>query len=131
MDKILNILSDPDDGRTSALPDILRRLNAIEKRLDHLQKSLTSERPVMDVPSVCRILKIRPRAAYELAENGTIPYRMEGKKTLFYADEVHRYYVKTTRGLSESTPATEEFDPDAPPKKRRGRPPGSKNKVLY
>jgi len=125
VEKILEILSNPDNSHAAALPEILRRLTLIEKRIAYLQRTLTSNRPVMDVQTVCRILKIRPRAAYALAENGEIPSRTEGSKTLFYEDEVYKYFVKMTRG-AEPTPGNGSDEADLIPAqpKRRGRPPG-------
>jgi len=86
----------------------------------------------MDVQTVCRILKIRPSAAYALAENGEIPSRAEGSKTLFYEDEVYKYFVKMTRG-AEPAPGngSDEADPIPAQPKRRGRPPGKRNAAKF
>ena len=129
VEKVLEILSSPDNSQ-AALPEILRRLTAIEKRLDYLQRTLSVDRPAMDVQTVCRLLKIRPRIAYTLAENGTILSRTEGRKILFYEDDVHRYFVEMTRGTEPAPVDNGEDEAGQVPLKRRGRPPGSKNRKL-
>jgi len=129
VEKILEIVSNPDNSSAAALPEILRRLTLLEKKISYLQKTLSSNRPVMDVQTVCRTLKIRPRAAYALAESGAILSRIEGGKTLFYEDDVHRYFVDVARGAAEPTPAGGDEDAGqiVNQPKRRGRPPGKRN----
>lgn len=92
VEKILEILTDPDNGH-EALPELLRRLAVVERKIDDLQKQVSPNRPAMDLQTTCRILKIRPKAAYELAEKGVLPSHSEGKKTLFYEDDVVKYFM--------------------------------------
>lgn len=83
VEKILEILTAPENGH-EALPELLKRLAVVEKKIDNLQKQVSPNRPVMDLQAVCRILKIRTKAAYELAARGILPSHSEGKKTYFY-----------------------------------------------
>jgi predicted DNA-binding transcriptional regulator AlpA len=89
---ILDILSSEDSEHT-ALPELIRRVALLEKKIDYLQRTLSPDRPVMDMPEVCRALKLRPKAVSELAMSGVLPSREQGKKTVFYEDGVVRYFM--------------------------------------
>jgi len=135
VEKILDILSNPDNSHT-ALPEILRRVAVIEKKVNSLQETLSPKHPTMDVQSVCRLLRIRPRVAYTLADSGAILSRIEGRKTLFYKDDVYRYFVETSTQSLQATAATsgsisdnknDETGQISSQPKRRGRPPRNLN----
>ena len=92
VEKILETLNSGTSEHT-ALPDLVQRIALLEKKIDYLQKSLSPDRPVMDTQSVCRVLKLRPKAVSELATSGVLPSRTEGRRTLFYEDAVVKYFM--------------------------------------
>lgn len=92
VEKILELLSSEGSEHT-ALPEMLRRMTLLESKIDYLQKSLSPERPMMDMQSVCKALKLRPKAVSELAASGVLPTRTEGRRTFFYEDGVVKYFM--------------------------------------
>ncbi len=101
VEKILRLLSAEgtqhgaqyDGTQTTAQPELAARLAQIEAKIDYLQRTLTPDRPVMDMQAVCRALKLRPKAVSELAAKGVLPSREQGRKTVFYEDAVVRYFM--------------------------------------
>lgn len=116
LDAVLNILTSGTSGHT-LLPELLQRVTLIEKKIDQLQRSLSPERPTMDMHRVCRVLKLRPKAVNELVLAGTLPSISNGRKTLIYEDGVMRYFMNLPAWKEALENETE------PPKGRRGRPP--------
>ncbi len=92
VEKILEILNSGTSEHT-ALPELIQRITLLDKKIDYLQKSLSPDRPMMDTQSVCRVLKLRPKAVSELAASGVLPTRTEGRRTLFYEDAVVKYFM--------------------------------------
>lgn len=92
VEKILEILTSEGSEHT-ALPELVQRMTRLEGKIDYLQKSLSPERPMMDTQSVCRVLKLRPKAVSELAASGILPSRTEGRRTLYYEDAVVKYFM--------------------------------------
>ncbi len=90
--KILEILNSEGSEHT-ALPELIERMTLLEKKFDYLQKSLSPEKSMMDMQSVCKALKLRPKAVSELAAAGVLPSRTEGRRTLFYEDAVVKYFM--------------------------------------
>lgn len=54
---------------------------------------ISPDKPVMDMQAVCRVLKLKPKAVYELAEAGILASREQGNKTVFYEDSVIKYFA--------------------------------------
>lgn len=114
--KILEILLSDDSGQT-ALPEFRQRLILLERKVDDLIDLVSPDRPTMDVPAVCRVLKIKPKAAYELADNGTLPFKTVGRKTLFYQDGVVKYFMSLpawTSAIAAPAPSGEEIPEPVP-----------------
>jgi len=116
LDAVLKILT-AENSEHSLLPTLLQRVTLIEKKIDHLQRRLSPERPTMDMHQVCRVLKLRPKAVNELVLSGALPSVNNGRKMVMYEDGVVRYFM--------NMPAWKEVDEAVvePPKGRRGRPP--------
>lgn len=91
--RILEILTSEGSDYT-ALPELVKRITRLEKQIDYLQIIASPDKPVMDMQTVCRILKLKPKAVYELAEAGILPSREQGNKTVFYEEGVVKFYVK-------------------------------------
>ncbi len=118
VEKILEILT-AEGSEHTALPELVQRMTLLEKKMDYLQKTVSPDRPVMDTQTVCRVLKLRPKAVSELATSGVLPSRTEGRRTLFYEDAVVKYFMTqpawkeataskpapARRSASESAPA--------------------------
>lgn len=109
VERMLEILDSGDSGQT-ALPEIVQRLARLEKKIEYLQIMASPDKPVMDMQAVCRVLKLKPKAVYELAEAGILPSREQGRKTVFYEEGVVKYYTalpvwKTAAG-STAAPAS-------------------------
>ncbi len=92
VEKILGILTSEGSEHT-ALPELLERVALLEKKLDYLQRTVSPDKPVMDMNEVCRALKLRPKAVSELAMSGVLPSREQGKKTVFYEEGVVKYFM--------------------------------------
>jgi predicted DNA-binding transcriptional regulator AlpA len=92
-ERILEILSSPSGTEHSAVPELVQRIALLEKKIDHLQKTISPDTAVMDVPAVCRILKLRPKAISELTLSGVLPSHTAGRKTLFYEKDVVAFYM--------------------------------------
>ncbi len=92
MQKFMEILT-PEDSESSLLPELLQRLTRLESKIDHLQRTISPDRPVMEMHEVCRALRLRPRAVNELAISGVLPTRELGKKTVFFEDGVIKYFM--------------------------------------
>lgn len=106
-----------DDSERTWLPELFGRLALLEKKIDHLQRTLSPDKPVMDMTEVCRVLKLRPKAVNELAMSGALPSCKQGNKTLFYEEDVAKYFM--TRGSyrkegSQSDSAEPGFPQDVP-----------------
>lgn len=106
--QILEILTS-EGSEHAALPELLQRVTLLEKKIDYLQRTVSPDKPVMDMHEVCRVLKLRPKAVNELAMTGALPTREQGKKTVFYEEGVVKYFM--TQGpwkeaaVSKSDPA--------------------------
>ncbi len=103
MARVLEILS-AEGSEHAVLPELVRRIALLEKKIDYLQQTLSPERPVMDMPTVCRVLKLRPKAVNELAMSGVLPGREQGRKTVFYEDGVLRYFMTTPAWKEAAAP---------------------------
>ncbi len=103
VEKILTILTSEGSEHT-ALPELLQRVALLEKKIDYLQRTVSPDKPVMDMHEVCRILKLRPKAVSELAMSGVLPTREQGKKTVFYEEGVVKYFM-TQGPWKETMPA--------------------------
>jgi hypothetical protein len=90
--RILEILTSEESEHT-ALPELLQRVALLEKKLDYLQKTVSPDKPVMEMHEVCRVLKLRPKAVSELAMSGALPSREQGKKTVFYEEGIVKYFM--------------------------------------
>jgi hypothetical protein len=90
--KILEILASEGSEHT-ALPELVQRIALLEKKIDRLEKMLSPDRPVMDMASVCRVLKLRPKAVNNLATSGVLPSHVEGRKTFFYEADVVKFHM--------------------------------------
>ncbi len=64
VEKILALLASGESGHT-ALPELVQRIALLEKKIDHLERSLSPNRPVVDMQTVCKVLKLRPKAVSE------------------------------------------------------------------
>jgi len=115
LDSILKILT-AETSEHSLLPTLLQRVTLIEKKIDHLQRSLSTERPTMDMHRVCRVLKLRPKAVNELVLSGALPSVNNGRKMLIYEDGVVRYFMNLPTWKEAAESVAE------PPKGRPGRP---------
>ncbi|MDR0954716.1 MAG: helix-turn-helix domain-containing protein [Rikenellaceae bacterium] len=78
----------------AALPELIQRVTLLEKKIDYLQRTVSPDKPVMEMKEVCRVLKLRPKAVNELALSGALPTREQGNKTVFYEEGVVKYYMK-------------------------------------
>lgn len=103
VEKILEILT-AEGTEYTALPELLQRLALLEKKIDYLQRTLSPDKPVMDMQEVCRVLKLRPKAVSELAMAGILSSREQGKKRVFDEEGVLRYF--TTQGPWKEAMAT-------------------------
>lgn len=123
VEKILNILSSETSEHT-ALPELVERITLLEKKIDYLQRSVSPDRPVMDMHEVCRALKLRPKAVSELAKAGVLISREQGRRTVYYQDSVVACFMAGTAWReatapkagptkAEATAAAAEADADA------------------
>jgi hypothetical protein len=92
VEKILEILMTGESGHT-ALPELVQRIVLLEKKIDHLEKTLSPNRPVMDKHAVIKVLKIRPKVLNELEMSGVLPSHTEGRKTLYYESDVVKLHM--------------------------------------
>ncbi len=112
--KILEILTS-EGSEHSALPELVQRMALLEKKIDHLEKSISPERATMDKPAVLKVLKIRPKMLSELEMSGELPSHSEGRRTLFYESDVVKFFMTLPawKAAQESKPEREE-KPAAP-----------------
>lgn len=87
MARILEILHSEGSEHT-ALPELLARVALLEKKIEYFQTLVSPDKPVMDMPTVCRVLKLRPKAVSELAASGVLSSRVQGRRTVFYEEGV-------------------------------------------
>jgi hypothetical protein len=92
VEKILGILNS-DESEHAALPELVRRMTVLEKKFDNLERLLSPDRPVMDKQTVFKVLKLRPKVVSELEATGVLSSHTEGRRTVFYEDEVVRFYM--------------------------------------
>lgn len=92
VEKILETITSEESGH-AALSEIVERMARLEKKIEYLQIMVSPDKPVMDMQAVCRVLKLKPKAVYELAEAGILPSREQGRKTVFYEEGVIKYYA--------------------------------------
>lgn len=92
VEKILEILSS-EGSEHSALSELPERITQLERKIEYLQIITSPDKPVMDMQTVCRVLKLKPKAVYELARQGVLPTREQGKKTVFYEEGVIKFYA--------------------------------------
>ncbi len=92
VEKILDVLASGESGHT-ALPELVQRIALLEKKIDHLERTLSPNRPVMDKHAVLKTLKIRPKMLNELEMAGILPSHSEGRKTVFYEHDVVRFHM--------------------------------------
>lgn len=92
VEKILAILSSEGSEHT-ALPELVQRIALLEKKIDHLEKSLSPGRSTMDKPAVLKMLKMRPKVLSELEMSGVLPSHSEGRRTLFYEADVVKFFM--------------------------------------
>jgi hypothetical protein len=92
VEKILGILNSEGSEHT-VLPELIQRVTLLEKKIDYLQRTLSPDRPVMDMQEVCRVLKLRPKAVNDLAMTGLLASREQGKRSVFYEESVVRYFM--------------------------------------
>ncbi|MDR2882359.1 MAG: hypothetical protein LBU98_01050 [Alistipes sp.] len=109
--KILEILT-AEGSEHSALPEIVQRIALIEKKIDHLEKSISPDRAAMDKHTVLKVLKMRPRMLNELEMSGVLPSYTEGRRTLFYESDVVKFYMTQPawKAALESKPEREKAD---------------------
>lgn len=113
--QVLDILLS-ENSQQLAVPELRQRLILLERKIDDLHDLVSPDRPTMELPAVCRILKIKPKEAYNLAENGTLPYKTAGRKALFYQDGVVKYYMSLPAWVSAiSAPSSTETPADSIP----------------
>ncbi|WP_420150350.1 helix-turn-helix domain-containing protein [Spirosoma sp.] len=78
---------------------------ALQKQVDQLQREIQflikSGGQWMDRKQAMQALRCSESTLHRLMRRGELPYRHEGKKTLFDADGV-RAYIQSTRVSSES-----------------------------
>ena len=70
-----------------------RRLERLEKKIDNIERLLSPDRPVMEKTTVLRLLKLRPRQLGELERTGILMSHREGRGSVFYEDDVMRFYA--------------------------------------
>ncbi|MDR2911827.1 MAG: helix-turn-helix domain-containing protein [Alistipes sp.] len=92
VEKILETLA-AGGSEHSALPELVQRMALLEKKFDNLERLVSPNRPVMDKQTVLRVLKLRPKVVSELERTGVLPSHSEGRRTLFYEDDVVRFYM--------------------------------------
>lgn len=92
MAQILEILTSEESEHT-LLPELLARQTRLEKKVEYLQILASPDKPVMDMQTVCKVLKLRPKAVSELANSGVLPSREQGSKTVFYEEGVIKYFT--------------------------------------
>ncbi len=92
VEKILAILTAENSGHT-ALPELVQRIMLLEKKVDHLEKTLSPDRPTMDKHTVLKTLKIRPKTLNELEMSGALPSHTEGRKSLYYEYDVVKLFM--------------------------------------
>jgi len=119
LEKILNILNSEGSEHT-VLPELAERVALLEKKIDYLQKTVSPERPTMDMQEVCRVLKLRPKAVNQLAMAGLLPSTDKGRKIRFYEEGVVRYFMtlpawkEAAAAPKHAAPATDDADNDGP-----------------
>lgn len=92
VEKVLEILSSASSEH-AALPELVMRMTQLEKKIEYLQLTISPDKPVMDMRTVCKVLKLKPKAVYELAESGILPSREQGRKTVFYEEGVLKFFA--------------------------------------
>ena len=116
VEKILEILTSEGSEHT-ALPELIQRIVLLEKKIDHLEKAISPNRPVMDKHAVIKALKIRPKMLSDLEMSGVLPSHTEGRKTVFYEDDVVKFYMNQgwkAVAAEASKPVSEESVPAEP-----------------
>lgn len=108
VEKILEILSSEGSEHT-ALPEIVQRITLLESKIDYLQRTVSPDRPVMDMQTVCKVLRLRPKAVNDLAVSGVLPSREQGKRTVFYEDGVVRYFMTQPAWSAAAATASKPF----------------------
>lgn len=92
VEKILKVLTS-EGSEHAELQELVQRMTRLEKKIEYLLITTSPDKPVMDMQSVCRILKLKPKAVYELANSGILPSREQGRKTVFYEEGVIKYFA--------------------------------------
>jgi excisionase family DNA binding protein len=119
VEKILEMLK-AEGSEHTALPELMQRVARLEKKIDNIERSLSPDRPTMDKHTVLRTLKLRPRALNDLMESGALPSHADGRRTVFYEDDVVRFYMNNgwkavKEAVAKSEPVAESaFDEPAP-----------------
>jgi DNA-binding transcriptional regulator GbsR (MarR family) len=92
VEKILELLT-AEGSEHQALPEIVQRIKRLEMQYDSLERILSPDRRTMDKPTVCRVLKLRPKQLSELEQVGLLLSHSEGRRTYYYEDDVVRCFM--------------------------------------
>jgi regulator of replication initiation timing len=92
VEKLLEILT-AEGSEHQALPEIVQRVKRLEMQNDSLERLLSPDRRTMDKPTVCRVLKLRPKQLAELEQAGLLLSHAEGRRTYYYEDDVVRCFM--------------------------------------
>jgi regulator of replication initiation timing len=92
VEKLLEILT-AEGSEHQALPDLVQRVKRLEMQNDSLERLLSPDRRTMDKPTVCRVLKLRPKQLAELEQAGLLLSHAEGRRTYYYEDDVVRCFM--------------------------------------
>jgi regulator of replication initiation timing len=92
IEKVLEILT-AEGSEHQALPDLVQRVKRLEMQNDSLERLLSPDRRTMDKPTVCRVLKLRPKQLSELEQAGLLLSHSEGHRTYYYEDDVVRCFM--------------------------------------
>lgn len=107
VEKIVELLTAEGTDHT-ALPELAQRMTLLEKRCANIERLLSPDRPLMDKQTVMRVLKVRPKVLVELENEGLLISHSEGRRSVYYEDDVVRFYMSTGwRALVEAASKTE------------------------
>ena len=121
--RIFDIIS-VDKAGDSASPELAKQVARLEKRLENLERLLSPERPTMNKQTVLKVLKLRAKALAELEAKGTLLSHKDGRSTVFYEDDVVKFYInqsswKATKVAAVEVAADEVDAPEIAPEIRQ------------
>lgn len=96
-----------DKAGDSASPELSQQVARLEKRMENLERILSPERPTMNKQTVLKVLKLRAKALAELEAKGTLLSHKDGRSTVFYEDDVVKFYINQSSWKAAKAAAVE------------------------